>query len=126
MRLVALSAVVTAIIVGSAPAPASTGERTYTMIGTEPFWSLSVGAKTMTFDLAGQPKIVQKTPRSKKTRYGRVYWTKRIQVAIIANQPCSDGMSDYIYRDDVKVTVDGHEFIGCGGPRRLADYAKAN
>jgi hypothetical protein len=28
-------------------------------------------------------------------------------------------MSDYIYRDDVTVTVDGKKFRGCGGPRHL-------
>ena len=55
----------------------------------------------------------------RKTKYGRVYWTRRISVAIIENQPCSDGMSDYVYRDDVSVTVDGKKYLGCGGPRHL-------
>ena len=91
----------------------------YGALGTEPFWSLDIGAKTMTFDRMDHPKVRQPTPRFKATRYGRIYWTRRIQVAIIRNQPCSDGMSDYVYRDDVTVTVDGQKYSGCGGPRHL-------
>jgi heat shock protein HslJ len=103
----------------AAAALAAAQPQPYKMIGTEPFWSLAVTGRTMTFELMDMPKVVQKTPRAMKTRYGRLYWTRRIQVAIVENQPCSDGMSDYIYRDDVKVTVDGRAFIGCGGPRHL-------
>lgn len=88
-------------------------------VGTEPFWDLRIAARSMTFELMGMPKVAQPTPKARKTKYGRIYWTRRIQVAIVENQACSDGMSDYVYRDDVKVTVDGHEFIGCGGPRYL-------
>jgi heat shock protein HslJ len=97
--------------------PAVAKERVYMMVGTEPFWNLGISSRTMTFDLMDTPKVIQKTPKPRKTKYGRIYWTRRIQVAIIENQPCSDGMSDYVYRDDVKVTVDGRKFIGCGGPR---------
>jgi uncharacterized membrane protein len=91
----------------------------YRAIGTEPFWDLTIGARSLTFDLMGMPKVIQKASKPRATKYGRIYWTKRIQVAIIENQPCSDGMSDYVYRDDVKVSVDGKTFIGCGGPRHL-------
>ena len=91
----------------------------YGALGTEPFWSLSIGPKTIIFDQMDQPKVRQATPKPRKTRFGRIYWTKRISVAIIANQPCSDGMSDYVYRDDVTVIVDGTKYVGCGGPRHL-------
>ena len=104
-----------ALLLLAAPA----GAKTYGALGTEPFWSLSIEPRTITFDHMDQPKVRQATPKPRKTKYGRVYWTRRISVAIIENQPCSDGMSDYIYHDDVTVTVDGKQYLGCGGPRRL-------
>jgi uncharacterized membrane protein len=110
-------ALVVFVAVSAAP-PAATGA-VYKMIGTEPFWDLSIDSRTLNFDLAGMPRVVEHAPKPRKTKYGRIYWTKRIQVAIITNQPCSDGMSDYVYRDDVTVTVDGKQFLGCGGPRHL-------
>jgi heat shock protein HslJ len=105
-----------AVLLVAAPSVAA---KPYRALGTEPFWSLTIERKSMTFDLMDHPKVRQPTPKPRKTKYGRIYWTKRTSVAIIANQPCSDGMSDYVYRDDVTVTVDGRKFIGCGGPRRL-------
>ena len=98
-----------------APAPA----KPYKALGTEPFWSLEMGGRGLVFDSMDGPEIRQKMPRAKKTRYGHVYWTRRISVAIIRGQKCSDGMSDFIYRDDVTVIVDGAKFRGCGGARTL-------
>jgi len=104
-----------ALMLFDAPAAA----KPYGALGTEPFWSLSIEPKTITFDQMDHPKVRQATPKPRKTKYGRLYWTRRISVAIISNQPCSDGMSEYVYRDDVTVTVDGKKFLGCGGPRHL-------
>ena len=100
-------------------APAQAASTSYKALATEPFWSLDIGTKMITFDHMDQPKVRQATLKPRKTKYGRVYWTRRISVAIIENQPCSDGMSDYVYRDDVTVTVDGKKYLGCGGPRHL-------
>ena len=105
-----------ALTVVAAPAAAAKG---YGALGTEPFWSLDIGAKTIVFDQMDHPKVRQPTPKPRKTKFGRIYWTRRISVAIISNQPCSDGMSEYVYRDDVTVTVDGKKYLGCGGPRHL-------
>lgn len=119
IRLLALGLAV------AAPAPADAASKaSYGALGTEPFWSLSIGARTMTFEVSDDLRVSQPTPRARKTRFGRIYWTRRISVAIIANQPCSDGMSDYVYRDDVTVTIDGRKFIGCGGPRHLPRGAR--
>jgi len=103
----------------AAPASAAAKTQPYKALGTEPFWSLAIGPRTIVFEHMDLPKVSQATPKFRKTKYGRVYWTRRISIAIISNQPCSDGMSDYIYRDDVTVTVDGKTFRGCGGPRHL-------
>lgn len=43
------------------------------MVGTEPFWGLGITKRTMTFDLMGTPKVVQKTPKAYRTKYGRIY-----------------------------------------------------
>ena len=108
----------------AAPATAAAAKSApYKAIGTEPFWGLSIDSKSIVFDQMDQPKVRQATPKPRKTKFGRIYWTRRISVAIITNQPCSDGMSDYVYRDDVTVTVDGKKFRGCGGPRRLPKVA---
>ena len=103
----------------AAPVGAAPKAQPYKALGTEPFWSLAIGPRTTVFEHMDLPKVTQATPKFRKTKYGRVYWTRRISVAIIANQPCSDGMSDYVYRDNVTVTVDGKKYLGCGGPRQL-------
>jgi uncharacterized membrane protein len=110
IRLAALALMLTA-----APAAA----KPYTALGTEPFWSLHIDQKSITYESMDGSKVRQTTRKPRYTRFGRTYWTKRISVAIISNQPCSDGMSEYVYRDDVTVTVDGKKYIGCGGPRHL-------
>ena len=100
-------------------APALAAPNPYKALGTEPFWSLHIDQKAITFESMDGSKVRQTTRKPRNTRFGRTYWTKRISVAIIANQPCSDGMSEYVYRDDVTVTVDGTKYLGCGGPRHL-------
>ena len=105
----------------AAPAAAA---KPYSVIGTEPFWGLSIEPKTITFDLMDHPKVRQPTPKPRKTKFGRISWTRRISVAIISDQPCSDGMTEYVYRDDVTVTVDGKKYLGCGGPRHLPPGAE--
>jgi heat shock protein HslJ len=45
---------------------------------------------------------------------GRRYVTRRLTVDI-TRQQCNDGMSDRIYADTVRVTVDGRSLQGCGG-----------
>jgi heat shock protein HslJ len=103
----------------AAPLSAASTSAPYKAGGTEPFWSLAIGPRTIIFEHMDRPKVTQATSKPRKTKFGRIYWTRRISVGIIENQPCSDGMSDFIYRDDVTVTVDGQKYRGCGGPRHL-------
>jgi uncharacterized membrane protein len=86
----------------------------YRAVGTEPFWSLEIGEKTIAFTLAGQQPIVQPKPRAIIGIAGEVYRTPRIDANIVHAQ-CSDGMSDRLYPDKVQVTVDGRQYNGCGG-----------
>ena len=40
----------------------------YNMVGTEPFWSLAIDRRTMTFELMDMPKVVQNSPKARKTK----------------------------------------------------------
>ena len=86
----------------------------YHGVGTEPFWSLIVDERNVTFILAGDQPIVQPKPKAIVGIAGEIYQTARIDVNIVHAQ-CSDGMSDRVYPDKLQVTVDGKRFNGCGG-----------
>jgi uncharacterized membrane protein len=86
----------------------------YHGVGTEPFWSLIIDERNVTFILSGEQPIVQPKPRAIIGVAGEIYQTPRIDVNIVHAQ-CSDGMSDRTYPDKLQVTVDGKRFNGCGG-----------
>lgn len=86
----------------------------YHGVGTEPFWSLIIDEKTITFTQPEQQPIVQPKPSPIIGIAGEIYQTQRIDVNIVHAQ-CSDGMSDRTFPDKVQVTVDGRRFNGCGG-----------
>ena len=94
----------------SAPSPA-----TYRALGTEPFWGLLIDPNTITFTAPDAAPVIQRTPPVINGFAGAIYQTPRINVNIVRNQRCSDGMSDRVYPDKVQVTVDGRRFEGCGG-----------
>lgn len=86
----------------------------YHAVGTEPFWSLTIGERELTFTRPDAQSIRQPTPRVIHGFAGEIYQTPRINVNIVHGR-CSDGMSDRVYPDKVQVTVDGRRFEGCGG-----------
>ena len=86
----------------------------YKAVGTEPGWSLTVRSARM--DYAGdygEVNIAAPTPPNFRAAHG-TYRSGKLQVTISAG-PCSDGMSDLIYRQTVRVTADGRTVSGCGG-----------
>jgi len=96
------------------PDPEVAGPILYKAVGNEPGWSLTVRAARM--DYAGdygEVNIVEPTPPSFRAAHG-TYRSGKLQVTISAG-PCSDGMSDLIYRQTVRVTADGRTVSGCGG-----------
>jgi len=93
------------------PAPALAP---YHAVGTEPFWSLLIDARNLTFTQREAAPITQPTPRVIVGFAGEIYQTPRINVNIVHGS-CSDGMSDRTYPDKVQVMVDGRQFHGCGG-----------
>ncbi|NYT39840.1 META domain-containing protein [Sphingomonas sp. R-74633] len=98
---------------------AAQAQADYRASGTEPFWSLTIGARTMRFEAPGRPPVSVATPRVIHGFAGEIWQTRRINVNT-NHIKCSDGMSDRTYPDTVTVTVDGRSYKGCGGePRAL-------
>lgn len=87
----------------------------YHAVGTEPFWNLLIDEHNLTFVQPDAQPITQPTPTVINGFAGPIYRTPRLNVNIVKNMKCSDGMSDRVYPDKVQVTVDGRQFNGCGG-----------
>lgn len=102
-----------ALLLGSTATPAL-AQDTYRASGTEPFWSLTIDARTMKFEAPGRAPVSVATPKVIHGFAGEIWQSKRIGVNTVHKQ-CSDGMSDRTYRDTVTVTVDGRRYEGCGG-----------
>jgi len=104
---------VAALLAGCVPNPGPPAPP-YHAVGTEPFWSLLIDARDLTFTQPDAQPIRQPRPQVIVGFAGEIYQTQRINVNIVHGQ-CSDGMSDRTYPDKVQVTVDGRQFSGCGG-----------
>ncbi len=114
-----------ASLIALAALPAAAQPGTYTARGTEPFWSLTIGARTMTFTAPGRRTVSVPTPRVIHGFAGEIWQSKRLSVST-RHAECSDGMSDRTYPDTVTVIVDGRNYKGCGGePRAEAPHGAA-
>ena len=103
-----------------APAPSAlpdedtAGPVLYKAVGTEPGWALTVRSARMDYvGDYGEVKIAEPTPPDFRAAHG-TYRSGKLRVTISAG-PCSDGMSDLIYRQTVRLTADGRTVSGCGG-----------
>lgn len=97
----------------AAPAPGKPD--VYHALGTEPFWSLDIGGRSIVFTGQGDgTKIVTRTPVARPTFNGRRYVTARITIDI-TRTACNDGMSDRSYPDTVTVKIGRRTLRGCGG-----------
>lgn len=110
-RLLALPLVLLASGCLTAPPPPAAP---YHAVGTEPFWSLLIDERDLTFTQPDAQPVRQPRPPVIIGVAGEIYQTPRINVNIV-HARCSDGMSDRIYPDKVQVRVDGRQFNGCGG-----------
>jgi uncharacterized membrane protein len=96
----------------------------YTAAGTEPFWGLTIGRRTMLLDdESAERKIRAPTPRPKVTRLGATYATPAMTVRI-RHEGCNDGMSEGVYADSVEVILKDMRFRGCG--ELIGRYRAAN
>jgi len=88
-------------------------------IGNEPFWSIELGAgDTLSFHLAEwkEPlriKAGRATGQGDSTVIEARNDTASIKVVILSRF-CSDGMSDYIYGNEVRLQYNQQSFSGCG------------
>ncbi|MFN2458852.1 MAG: copper resistance protein NlpE N-terminal domain-containing protein [Chitinophagaceae bacterium] len=92
-------------------------------VGNEPFWNIEIDQeKHITFHLADWPKPVKfKSVKPVVSSDSTVYTTSNtttkdtatLQVTIY-NTFCSDGMSDYMYDNKVKVFYKRQVYSGCG------------
>lgn len=97
------------------PAPATPSPAlAYKALGTEPGWALTIAGGTMTYlGDYGSVTIREATPANFRERPGR-YAGTRLKLTISPG-PCSDGMSDLVYRQTVRLVADGKTVEGCGG-----------
>lgn len=96
------------------PIPATPAVAAYRAVGTEPGWALTIKGATMTYEGDyGSVKISEPTPANFRPAPGS-YSGKRLKLTISPG-PCSDGMSDLIYRQTVRLVADGKTVEGCGG-----------
>lgn len=96
------------------PPPTPAAALAYKAVGTEPGWALTIRGATMTYEGDyGSVKISEPTSANFRAAPGR-YAGTRLKLTI-APGPCSDGMSDLVYRHTVRLVADGKAVDGCGG-----------
>ncbi|WP_083942836.1 META domain-containing protein [Sphingomonas soli] len=102
-----------ALLLGSSATPVLAQE-SYKASGTEPFWSATIDARTITLKQAGMPDVTVPKPRPIIGINGERYETPRLSMDI-THVKCSDGMSDRTYRDTVVISQGRRTLRGCGG-----------
>lgn len=96
------------------PAAAPAPSKFYKAHGTEPFWSLTVARHTIIYTPATGRKLTVTKPRPIVGINGELYRARGMTVDI-THVRCSDGMSDQVYADTVKLTIGRRTLSGCGG-----------
>jgi uncharacterized membrane protein len=88
-------------------------------VGNEPFWKITIDEqKSIVFNLADGPKPISfKAAKPVSYADSTVYQARNdsaILRVVIYTTFCSDGMSDNIYNNKVKVLYNDKEYNGCG------------
>ncbi|RYE96808.1 MAG: hypothetical protein EOO41_04190, partial [Methanobacteriota archaeon] len=110
--------IATALLLGST-ATHALAQESYRASGTEPFWSATIDARTITLKQAGMPDMTVPKPRPIIGINGERYETPRLSLDI-THVKCSDGMSDRTYRDTVMISQGRRTLRGCGGDFTVA------
>lgn len=114
MKRIVLLAIAAAALTGAAPRPAAS----YGAHGTEPFWNLGIARGRIVYTSPDQPTVSVAAPRPTAISHGRRYATRRMTVEITREGDCSDGMSDLLYAETVRIFFGprrDHPLEGCGG-----------
>jgi len=85
--------------------------------GTEPFWSISIGRDSLTFNLADWDRPVSlKLASTNRAGDSLIYAgtndSSELRLVVLPYF-CSDGMSDNIYPNRISVTYNQHRYSGC-------------
>jgi uncharacterized membrane protein len=100
----------------TAPAPATAMPgHDYRAIGTEPFWAVTVRGATATLERPDHPPVRFTVARDVEAR--TIRYRGEGFAMTISEGPCSDGMSDAVWRDRVAVAFGDGALKGCGGER---------
>jgi heat shock protein HslJ len=92
-----------------------TADRTsYKAHGTEPFWGLTLNNGVMTFSDPDGGDVRVADYQARPSFNGWRYTSNKI-TADATFVECSDGMSDWTYKDSVTVKVGEKQYKGCGG-----------
>ena len=88
-------------------------------IGNEPFWSVEVNNKdSVSFLLSEWPKAVTlKIDSLTNTPESIIYLAQKDSIQLTLTVfPffCNDGMSDFVYRNKVKIQYNNQTYNGCG------------
>nr|WP_254798489.1 membrane-like protein [Sphingobium sp. AS12] len=87
----------------------------YRAIGTEPFWAVTVRGDAATLERPDHPPVRFAVARHVEERVIR--YSGDGFAMTISEGPCSDGMSDALWRDRVAVAFVDGVLKGCGGER---------
>lgn len=87
----------------------------YRAIGTEPFWAVTVRGDAATLERPDHPPARFAVARHVEERVIR--YSGDGFAMTISEGPCSDGMSDALWRDRVAVAFGDGVLKGCGGER---------
>lgn len=85
----------------------------YRAIGTEPFWAVTVRGNAATLERPDHPPVRFAVAHHVEERVIRYFGDGFAMT--ISEGPCSDGMSDAIWRDRVAVAFGDGVLKGCGG-----------
>lgn len=99
---------------GPSPVPAR-----FRALGNEPFWSVAVAGRKLTYstpeNIAGT--TIEATSMSSEGPESLAVWTGNLQRRALRLEiepgTCSDGMSDEVYSYHARLTLDGHTERGC-------------
>ncbi len=117
MALAAATSVMTGCVALHRDAVVTAQPDAYLAIGTEPFWSLEITERWLTYNDVERRAVRVANPGMRKDGEQQTYATETIAVRIVPGA-CSDGMSDRRYADRVSVRIGNGpvHLNGCGGP----------
>jgi uncharacterized membrane protein len=100
--------------------PAAAFDGAFQLVGTEPFWGLSIKGGQLLLARPDQEDIA--APRTTPVMEGQAaVWRSGVMTVRLAPGDCSDGMSDRRYAYAATVTVGEATLSGCGDrPEALA------